>query len=107
MPFTIRLSTTFDREVERLRVFDQRRITDAIRVQLTESPDVETKNRKQLSSKVRADFKFRPPLWELRVGDYRVLYEVERPAATVLIHAVRRKPADKTTEEILNEAARH
>ncbi len=42
-----------------------------------------------------------PPIWELRVGDWRVFYDVEEKAGKVFVRAVRHKPPHKTTEEIL------
>ncbi len=41
------------------------------------------------------------PIWELRVGDYRVFYDVADEERVVYIRAVRKKPAGRTTEEIL------
>ena len=42
-----------------------------------------------------------PPIWELRVGDYRVFYDVSEADITVYVRAIRVKPPGKTTEEIL------
>jgi len=42
-----------------------------------------------------------PPIWELRVDEYRVFYDVDEKAAGVVIRAIRHKPAHVTTEEIL------
>jgi mRNA-degrading endonuclease RelE of RelBE toxin-antitoxin system len=41
------------------------------------------------------------PVWELRVGEYRVFYDVDEVGGQVVVRAVRRKPPHKTTEEIL------
>lgn len=41
------------------------------------------------------------PVWELRIGEYRVFYDVDQAGATVAIRAIRHKPPHKTTEEIL------
>jgi hypothetical protein len=41
------------------------------------------------------------PVWELRVGEYRVFYDVNEETAVVMIRAIRHKPPHKTTEEIL------
>ena len=43
----------------------------------------------------------RSPVWELRVHEYRIFYNVDETASEVVIRAVRRKPSHKTTEEIL------
>jgi hypothetical protein len=42
------------------------------------------------------------PLWQLRVGEYRIFfYDVNDQAQEVVVRAVRHKPPHKTTEEIL------
>ena len=41
------------------------------------------------------------PAWELRVSEYRVFYDVDEKTLTVTIRAIRFKPPDKTTEDIL------
>ena len=42
-----------------------------------------------------------PPIWELRVGEYRVFYDVSEEEKTVYVRAIRKKPQGKRTEEIL------
>ncbi len=42
-----------------------------------------------------------PPIWELRVGEYRIFYDVDEDEKKVYVRAIRRKPPHKTTEEIL------
>jgi len=42
-----------------------------------------------------------PPIWELRVGRFRVFYDIAEEARVVLVRAVREKPPGKTTKEIL------
>ena len=41
------------------------------------------------------------PVWELRIGEYRVFYDVDEQASLVMVRAIRHKPPHKTTEEIL------
>jgi mRNA-degrading endonuclease RelE of RelBE toxin-antitoxin system len=41
------------------------------------------------------------PVWELRVGEYRVFYDVDEASKLVMVRAVRHKPPHATTEEIL------
>ncbi len=62
-----------------------------------------TRNRKCLGNDP-ADFDYAPPLWELRLGEFRVFYEVDDSDNAVYIHAVRRKPPHATTAEVLDEA---
>jgi mRNA-degrading endonuclease RelE of RelBE toxin-antitoxin system len=60
----------------------------------------ETRNRKMLHGLI-------PPwqrvehVWELRIGQYRVFYDVDVATGVVTIRALRRKPPRKTTEDIL------
>ena len=41
-----------------------------------------------------------PPVWELRVGDFRVFYDVDEEAEVVNVRAVREKAHGQTTEDI-------
>jgi len=56
-------------------------ILDDVRAQLPYQPNVETKNRKLLRESALAD-------WELRVGRYRVFYDIDENAHVVRIVAV-------------------
>jgi len=78
----------------------RREIADAIDEQLHHVPTRATRNRKPLPG-FRPPWEHRPPLWELRVRQYRVYYDVDKEAALVTIRAVRRKPPHRTTEEIV------
>jgi mRNA-degrading endonuclease RelE of RelBE toxin-antitoxin system len=41
------------------------------------------------------------PMWELRIGKYRVFYDVNEEEQCVVIRAVREKPPHQTTEDVL------
>lgn len=86
------------KELQKVPVFYRRQLEAAIRKQLREEPAKVSRNRKCLRSAV-AGFEFEPPLWELRMGDWRIFYDVEE--ITVTIRAVRKKPPEKRTEGIL------
>jgi hypothetical protein len=73
---------------------------DAIEKELAYQPTTPTRNRKELPD-LRPPWEAVPPIWELRVGNYRVFYDVAEGDKTVMIRAVRHKPAGRTTEEIL------
>jgi mRNA-degrading endonuclease RelE of RelBE toxin-antitoxin system len=45
-------------------------------------------------------FEYEPPLWELRVGEFRVFYDGKADSRTVYVRAVKQKPSGKTTREI-------
>ena len=42
-----------------------------------------------------------PPIWELRVGEYRAFYDVDEGESNVFVRPIRHKPPHKRTEEIL------
>jgi len=64
--------------------FERTIMAAAMRAQLTDSPAVETRNRKRLRDNPVAR-------WELRSGHYRILYEVDETARQVTIVAVGHK----------------
>ena len=78
----------------------RRIISDAIDDQLAHQPAVATRNRKPLPGLV-APFEHVPPIWELRVGDWRVFYDVDQRERLVVVRAIRAKASGQTTEEIL------
>ena len=41
------------------------------------------------------------PVWELRIGEYRIFYDVDEAKSTVVVRVIRHKPPHKVTEEIL------
>jgi mRNA-degrading endonuclease RelE of RelBE toxin-antitoxin system len=83
-----------------LRVYERAHILDRIEKQLKHEPTRQSRHKKILIGLV-------PPwehvelVWELRIGEYRVFYDVEEETSTVTIRAIRHKPPHKTTEEIL------
>jgi mRNA-degrading endonuclease RelE of RelBE toxin-antitoxin system len=83
-----------------VRPFERRRILEAIETQLGDLPTSESRNRKQLRGLV-PPFEAVPPVWELRVGDYRIFYDVDEETHRVYVRAIRRKPPHKRTEEVL------
>lgn len=102
MAYRVTFETTAERELDRMRVFDAQRVYDAIGRNLHDQPSVETRNKKRLEG-VTADFDFNPPLWELRVGEFRAYYDVDETERSVSVKAVRRKPPGKmTTQETLH-----
>jgi mRNA-degrading endonuclease RelE of RelBE toxin-antitoxin system len=98
MPFTVTIDPTALAELESIRAFDRRRVVQAMKEQLTHEPAVVTRNRKLLIE-VQASFSHDLPLWELRVGDFRVFYNVEEDV--VFVRAIRAKPPHQTTEQVL------
>ena len=98
--YEIEVSESALGELDRIRPHDRNPILDAIEEQLLHVPHVETRNRKPLSGLV-PPFEAVLPVWELRVGEYRVYYDFDPGEKKVRIRAVRRKFSHLSTEEIL------
>ena len=91
------------KELKEIEVFYRRQIAEEIDRQLPHQPATPTRNRKILENP-SASFEFVPPLWELRVGDFRVFYDIDdidEDGMIVRIRAVRAKPPHATSENVL------
>jgi mRNA-degrading endonuclease RelE of RelBE toxin-antitoxin system len=89
-------------ELLRIHVFERRRIIDQSESQLSQRPEEPARPRKKLGT-IPASFEYVPPLWELRIGEFRVFYDADVNEQTVYIRAVRRKRSGQTTEDVINE----
>jgi mRNA-degrading endonuclease RelE of RelBE toxin-antitoxin system len=98
--YEIRFAEGAATDLEKLSAYYRGTVLDAIAIQLRTEPTTETRNRKQLASLV-PPWTAEPPIWELRIGEHRVFYDVSEEESVVYVRAVRRKPPGKTTEEIL------
>jgi mRNA-degrading endonuclease RelE of RelBE toxin-antitoxin system len=98
--FSVQIMPSALEELKAVHVFYRRQIAQAIREQLVHQPTVVTRNRKLLEDP-RPSFECDPPLWELRVGAFRVFYDVDDSAQIVFVRAVREKPPHADTEDIL------
>ena len=87
MKFDIRFIPDADKDLDYYEVREQRIIIDAIGKYLENGADVESKRRKQLRPNPLAP-------WELRIGDYRVFYEI-RAEGLVRVLAVGHKVHDE------------
>jgi mRNA-degrading endonuclease RelE of RelBE toxin-antitoxin system len=87
-------------ELESQRAYDQRRIIAAIREHLGDQPSIETRRRKCLID-LTPSFDHELPVWELRVGAFRVFYDVAEKDKRVHVRAVREKQQQQTTEDIV------
>jgi mRNA-degrading endonuclease RelE of RelBE toxin-antitoxin system len=88
MKFTLEIT---EEAIEDLEYFDkagQVTVLDAIEQQLVNQPLQETRNRKPL----RPDSQFQ---WELRVGNYRVFYNVDEEMSVVSVVSVGYKERNK------------
>jgi mRNA-degrading endonuclease RelE of RelBE toxin-antitoxin system len=97
--YEIQVHESATREIEILRVFDQRIVMDAIEKHLTNQPVTPTRRRKRLDA-LAPDFEHTPPVWELRVADFRVFYDVDEGSKVVHVRALRHKGSGQTTEDI-------
>ena len=84
-------------DLDELRTYDRRLLEDAMEERLAHDPLVRTRNRKPLESFVPA-WEHVQPIWELRVGDFRVFYDVEESAETVHVRRILRKGTKSTGE---------
>jgi mRNA-degrading endonuclease RelE of RelBE toxin-antitoxin system len=82
-----------------VRRFDARRILDAVEAELATRPNAPSR-RKKLLFGLSPPWDAVRPVWQLRVGEWRIFYDVDQECREVVVRAVRRK-GSKKTEEIL------
>ena len=97
--FSIRYEEATEEDLKDLRPHELRRIFDEVDRQLKSMPLTPSRKRKVLASLVPPWDQVRP-VWQLRIGDFRVFYDVDQEQREVIVRAVRRK-GTKKTEEIL------
>jgi mRNA-degrading endonuclease RelE of RelBE toxin-antitoxin system len=79
--YDIELSDTAKRDLKWFKKYEQEIILDGIDDNLRFEPNVETQNRKPMRPNPIAE-------WELRIGKFRVLYNVEETVKIVGIEAI-------------------
>lgn len=87
-------------DLRKFRAYDRQAILDAIETHLTEAPSMETRARKLLRHLI-PPFEAVPPIWQLRIGAFRVFYDVDEAERRVYVRAIRHKPPHRQTQEIL------
>lgn len=97
--FVIRFVEEAIAEIARLRAVERSRLLDAIERHLAHEPAEPSRKRKMLIS-LEPPWEQVRPVWQLRVGDLRVFYDVDQTERVVIVRAVRRK-GKLRTEEIL------
>jgi mRNA-degrading endonuclease RelE of RelBE toxin-antitoxin system len=97
--YDIEFSPMAAEHLKALRAFDRSRILEEIENQLAGQPAVRTKRKKTLQG-LHPPWDQAAPVWQLRVGDCRVFYDVDKGRKLVTIHAVLWK-GRRTTGEIL------
>jgi len=98
--YTIEFAATVAEDLAELPVHRRRQVLDGIDEQLSHQPTEVTRNRKPIVGLV-PPWEHEQPVWELRIGEHRVFYDVGEAAHRVTVRAIRHKPPHKTTEEIL------
>jgi mRNA-degrading endonuclease RelE of RelBE toxin-antitoxin system len=98
--YGIRFSEGVAADLRRVKGSQRTQILDEIKVQLRHEPNRRTRNRKILVGLV-PPWEHVEPVWELRMGEYRVFYDVNEEDLTVAVRTIRHKPPHKETEEIL------
>ncbi|MDE3091928.1 MAG: type II toxin-antitoxin system RelE/ParE family toxin [Chloroflexota bacterium] len=79
--YKIELTAHAEQDLKWFRKKEQSEILDAIETQLRYEPTVETRNRKRLRPNQTAE-------WELRIGSFRVFYDVDDTVHIVSIEAI-------------------
>ena len=97
--FAIRIAQLALDHLAAIRASDRNRVLDEMMKQLRHEPSAPTARRKQLLGVVPS-FEHVQPVWQLRVGDFRVIYDVDESNDTVIVRAVLRK-GRRTTKEIV------
>jgi mRNA-degrading endonuclease RelE of RelBE toxin-antitoxin system len=98
--FSLEYAEGVAEDLAAMRAFDRSQLLDRIEEQLADQPTTETRNKKILVG-LTPPWEHELPVWELRVGEYRVFYDVHEEDRRVTVRAVRRKPPHSTTEDIL------
>jgi mRNA-degrading endonuclease RelE of RelBE toxin-antitoxin system len=97
--FQIRFAEGVEEDLKKIPMYYRNQIFDAIEEQLAHEPGTGTKNRKLLENLI-PPWQGVAPIWELRVGEYRVFYDGSLPELVVYVRAVRRKTRGAKTEDI-------
>ena len=79
--YQIDYTTKAIEELTWFKKYEQNEIIDEIEAQLRYEPTVETRNRKRMRPNTTAE-------WELRIGNFRVLYDVDEQARIVDIERI-------------------
>ncbi len=97
--FEIRFAESVEDDLKKIQVYHRNRILDSMEEQLNHEPETSTRNRKLLEN-LTPPWQTVAPVWELRVGEYRVFYAVSVTESVVYVRVVRRKPPGIKTDDI-------
>lgn len=88
MPFVLDVTDSAFEDLGFFKKYEQTLILDQMEVQLKHEPTTPTRNRKPLEPNTLGE-------WELRIGGYRVFYDVVEDEAMVKIKAIGYKEHNK------------
>lgn len=97
--FRIRYARLALEHLKDLRSYDRNRVLDEVDECLRWAPGVATVKTKMLHG-ASPSFEHVKPVWQLRVGDYRVIFDIDEVNRTVIIRAVLYK-GSRSTGDIL------
>jgi mRNA-degrading endonuclease RelE of RelBE toxin-antitoxin system len=98
--YTIEYAEGVAGDLRALRAYTRTQLLDKIEAQLQHEPTRQTRNKKLLVG-LTPPWEQVEPVWQLRIGEYRVFYDVNPTELIVVVRAIRHKPPHRTTEEIL------
>jgi mRNA-degrading endonuclease RelE of RelBE toxin-antitoxin system len=83
-PYTIDITDEAEEDLQYYRAYERQQIVNNIQVQLVHEPGQETNSRKTLRQNPIAS-------WELKIGKYRVFYEIDDEDRVVIIISIGHK----------------
>jgi mRNA-degrading endonuclease RelE of RelBE toxin-antitoxin system len=98
--YIIEYAASVSGDLTDLTARDRTTILDKIEEQLGQEPTRSTRNKKLIEG-LQPPWEHETPMWQLRIGEFRVFYDVNDTDSRVMVRAIRHKPPHKTTEEIL------
>ncbi len=97
--FEIRFAASVERDLRKIQIYYRNQIVDSIEQQLAHQPGIATRNRKLLEN-LASPWQAVAPIWELRVGEYRIFYDVSLSESVVYVRGIRKKTRGTKTEDI-------
>ncbi len=98
--YVIDYTDSVEDDLASMRAYERSFVLDRIDEQLLPEPNRQTRNKKPLFGLV-PPWLDTLPVWELRIGDFRVFYDIDVEDLVVTVQAIRFKPPGRTTEDIL------
>jgi mRNA-degrading endonuclease RelE of RelBE toxin-antitoxin system len=102
MSYRIALTDGFEADLAMLRVRDRRIVEDSVKRQLRDEPAEESGQRKLLHPRPTEPWPdgWPAPIWQLRVGEFRVWYDVDEGDRVVRLLGLGHKGRRRTKETL-------